>query len=97
MAYTVRLLEAHGLERQGDDEGAVTALNAAIGEDSERFEAYLSLADIRLRRGDTNEAILNYELALRYCGSSPTNVIPLTAQVRERVRIADKLRQLKSE
>jgi len=95
MSY--RYVHAVTLNRNGDMEGAIVELRMAIKEAPERYEAYHQLADILLQRGDTNGAISNYELALRYCGNGPTNLIPLKAQHAERVRIEEKIRQLRAE
>jgi tetratricopeptide (TPR) repeat protein len=93
--YELKFLEGVLFERQGKYGDAIDTLKAAIEIDPNRFEAYFYLADLELRQGKTNSAILNYELALKYCGASPTNLIPSAMQERETANISAKIRQLK--
>jgi tetratricopeptide (TPR) repeat protein len=92
--YMIRIAQAEDLRQKGDMLNAEAELYSAIRLLPTRYEAYLNLGDILLEKGNTNAALDNYNLALRYCGSSPTNVLPHELQERERNLIVERISEL---
>ena len=93
--YILRFGEAIEMRKKGDTNAAEALICGAIQEYPDRYEGYVLLADIRLQRGETNRAIASYEAALKYAGSSPTNLVQLTFQQQERSRIQHVLKTLR--
>ena len=95
-----RYLLAYGrgveLTDKGDYDGAQAAFLAAITLSTNRYEAHLTLGNLLLSRGETNAALACFDMALLFCGDGPTNLVPRELQVRERLRIAEKIQKLRS-
>ncbi len=75
--YLLMFFRAKDLEAAGDVSGTEAVLRSAIRECPNRYEAYLALGDLVIKRGETNAAISNYTAALAYCGASPTNIVTM--------------------
>jgi hypothetical protein len=93
--YLLKIGSANEMRQRGDSHGAEAALKSAIQLAPNRYEAYLDLGNLLLSDGETNRAIDNYKLASIYCGRSPTNLLSLDDQIRERAIIAQKIEGLK--
>src|SRR5207245_7896997 len=66
--YLLMFFRAKDLEAAGNVSGAEAILRSAISECPNRYEAYLALGDLMIKRGETNAGISNYTAALSYCG-----------------------------
>ena len=95
MRYLVMVGQAGEMREQGDFVGAARLLRWAIKSSPMQYGAYLSLGDTLLKSGDTNAALSNYELALMYCGKSPTNALSSDAQRGERLLIEERIANLR--
>lgn len=94
MLYFIALGTAFEKRNSGDLQGAEETLKTAIAKWPRRYEAHMYLGNLLLERGDTNGALSNYMMAVRYCGMSPTNFVPMEVQLRERARISERIRKL---
>lgn len=95
LLYLVALGTAFEKQKAGDRQGAKAALEAAIANWPRRYEAYMYLGNILRELGETNAAVSNYMMAIKYCGTSPTNIIPMEVQRRERERLIQRLQGLR--
>jgi|SRR6266542_3871586 len=95
LRYLLMFFSAKDLEAAGDVSGAEAALRSAIHECPNRYEAYLALGDLVIKRGETNAAISNYTVALAHCGASPTNIVTIEAQRVERTLISNRIQRLR--
>ena len=93
--YLLMFLRAKDLEAAGNVSGAETILRFAISECPNRYEAYLALGDLVIKRGETDAAISNYSAALSYCGASPTNIVTIDAQRAELTLISNRIHSLR--
>jgi len=94
LLYLVALGTAFEKQKAGDLQGAKGALEAAIAKWPRRYEAYMYLGNILLVLGETNAALSNYMMGIKYCGTSPTNFVPMEVQIRERDRLVERLQRL---
>ncbi len=94
LLYLVALGTAFEKQKAGDLQGAKETLKAAIAKWPRRYEAYMYLGNILLELGETNAALSNYMMAIKYCGTSPTNFVPMEVQIRERERLIERLKKL---
>lgn len=92
--YSQEIGSANDMWRRGDLGAAKHTFKSAIQTDPERYEAYLDFGNLLASEGDTNGALDNYSLALKYCGNTPTNLLSEDEQTRERLRIARKIKSL---
>ena len=54
----------------------------------------LGTAFEKQKLGETNAALSNYMMGIKYCGTSPTNFVPMEAQIRERDWLVERLQRL---
>lgn len=97
--YTVLAGEASEAAERGDFSKAGQLFRRAIKKYPHQYWAYAGLADVLLKEGNTNMALINYDTAIQYCGKSFTNLLSTGQQLEERRRLqerVDKLRQARN-
>lgn len=93
--YTLVIGKAEELRQKNNTAQAESVLKYAISLNPNRYEGYLDLGDLLLSRSETNAALTNYDAALLYCGHSPTNLLSIEDQVKERGLIIKKIHKIR--